>query len=342
MNLEKAKTVFLLGKNGQGKTNFLEAVYCLSYGTSLRKQRDEFLIKQGTRAYRLKGIFSSNTIEHVLEIEYEGKKKKIVYDNTIIKDRRELIDNYPCIAFQHQDLFLLIGGPDMQRLYLDQTLSLCSVFYLTSLQKYNRCLRQKNAALKLGNKSMVYIYNEILIEEGLPLVLEREALVQYIQTRISLLFQKISGNKLEVKIEYASSWKSKNKQEILEQLNAQAELELKIKYCLSGPHRDKLRTFLQGYPLKQTASTGQARLLSLLLRSIQSEYYQKKKKVFPTYLFDDVLLELDSEKQLKFLNVLPPTKQSFFTFLPEEKKSRIIQGDSKIFYVKSGTISEKK
>ncbi len=344
VNIQQASTVFLLGENGHGKTNFLEALYCLSYGSSFRKQKDDHLIKHKEKAYSLKGSFiNSHGIDYTISLEYTDSKKKIYYNNSLVKSRQEIIDNYPCIIFKHGDFSLLTGSTDIQRQFLDQTLSLCFFSYLELLKVYNRCLRQKNMALKQIHidRNVLYAYNTVLSDVGTTIIQYRKKFVQFISERIVPLFKKISGEELNVTTEYVSTWKTENKQETLTYINNHMNMEIKAKYCLSGPHRDKIVSFLDSYPLKQTASTGQTRLLSLLLRIAQSEYYVQYKNKLPTYLFDDVLLEIDSKKQLRFLDELPKTNQAFFTFLPNETIPNVISTDSRTFFIKNGTVKEK-
>ena len=342
--MQQANTIFLLGENGHGKTNFLEALYCLSYGSSFRKQKDDYLIKHGEKAYSLRGHFiNSHGIDHEIFLDYTFLKKKIYYDNSLVKNRQEIIDNYPCIIFKHGDFSILTGSTDIQRQFLDQTLSLCFFSYLDLLKIYNRCLRQKNMALKQPriDRNMLFAYNTILSDTGIAIIQYRKKFVQFINERIIPLFKKISGEELNVSTEYISTWTKYSKEEILSTINNTMNMEIKAKYSLSGPHRDKMVSFLDGYPLKQTASTGQTRLLSLLLRIVQSEYYVQYKNKLPTYLFDDVLLEIDSKKQLRFLNELPKTNQAFFTFLPNETIPNIISTNSRTFFVKNGIVREK-
>ena len=113
-----------------------------------------------------------------------------------------------------------------------------------------------------------------------------------------------------------------------------------MSFCISGPHKDKIAFSLSGHGFKEHASTGQVRLLSLLIRAVQAEYYALHTQKRMVYLFDDVLLELDELKRTVFLQTLPQATQNFFTFLPDEKLPESFLTDSRMYSVEGGSLEK--
>lgn len=338
IDLEEASSVFLIGKNGQGKTNFLESLYYLSYGNSFRSHKEEQVLLHGQNYYKIKGVFTKLKIEHTLEIFYRKNKKTIRLNGTIIKNRKDILNVFPCLIFKHSDIFFISGGPEYQRQYLDQNLVLNHSEYTLAFQQYKRILLYKNIALKNEEYKIISIYNEQLASFGVVLINYRKKLIEFINQHITTMFSEVFGVPIKIQLLYFPSWPIKNIdtknmiQRTTDFLNSRFEQEKKNKTSVSGPHRDIIKIQLDKHDFKSVASTGQIRIVSLLFRVLQAKYYYQQTKKSMVYLFDDVLLELDIEKQKNFLQKLPPTTQSFFTFLPEESLSNIIQTETKKFF----------
>lgn len=346
--IDDASTVFLIGENGQGKTNFLESLYYLGYGTSFRAKREEHVVNYNENFYRIKGTFMKDSLKHTIEIHYTDRKKNILFNGTRIKNRREILHHYPCLIFKYTDIQYVMGGPEYQREYLDQVLFLNHSKYIQSFQHYKKTLLQKNACLKQEDTRMIPIFNETLAVHGHTIMKYRRRLVEYLNQYVEDLFSEVFGKKEKLALKYKPNWKvacdtpaETAQKHILSILQNNAEEEQRFKMAVSGPHRDAVKILLHGKEAKNYASTGQIRLISLLLRLLQAQYYYTHNDVSMIYLFDDVLLEIDPEKQQRFLTTLPTPQQSFFTFLPQEKLSRMIQSNSKKFYyIKEGHIIE--
>jgi DNA replication and repair protein RecF len=186
---------------------------------------------------------------------------------------------------------------------------------------------------------MVELYDSQLAETGMEIVRNRRSAVEEFNLLFSPLFSQISGIEEKVHIEYRPSWGSAAGGEaVQEYLHARRSRDLLYGTTMSGPHRDKF-TFRRGErDFAADASTGQLRLISLILRIGQSSYYSKKTGRLPILLLDDVLLELDGGKREKLLAMLPEHEQAFFTFLPEEQYRRYVGEDTRTFWVENGWI----
>ena len=347
MNTEGAKTIFLVGENGQGKTNFLEAIHYLSFSSSFRTKKDETLIFHGEKEFSIRAEIQEEDIFHNIQISFSGKKKRREHNNTKIYDREEIIQFFPSLIFKHSDIFFITGTPEYQRYFIDQTLALTHLEYMQTLRQYKKTLRQKNMALKQRLFNLLPTYNEILAELGVKIIKQRREALDFFDKRIQKLFSKIffheqKEEEAQVCIKYAPSWRAETKEEAQKIIEKQGEKEKILLFCLSGPHRDRVEILLSDYAFKEVASTGQIRLLSLLMRTLQAEYYYLHTKKQMIYLFDDVLLELDMKKRDLFLETLPDSHQNFFTFLPDESLPSKFLSNKKTFYVEQGQLEEQK
>jgi DNA replication and repair protein RecF len=152
------------------------------------------------------------------------------------------------------------------------------------------------------------------------------------------LYEEVSGI-AGITVRNIPSWKFKSTEELRDFLKSHREGDAAAGLCLSGPHRDRYIFTRDGAEFSGNASTGQRRLLALLLRSAQARRFSEKTGIHPVLLLDDVLLELDGEKRRKFLSVMPQYDQAFFTFLPEEPYKRYCKSDTLVYQVNAGTIT---
>lgn len=340
------KDIILIGKNGQGKTNILETIYYLCYGSSFRTVNNRELIKNNQNWFFLSSEYEDyNKVPHFLSISFDGKKKLIKMDGKEINDRRQIINNIPCIIFCHDDIEIIKGEPELRRRFFDQTLMLTDYSYVEKYRNYRLILNQRNSLLKSERKDLISLYNEKYIEYGLEIVNERKKVCKKLSDILSELYDNITGEKKDLKIQYRSSWLSDDidKVKLLEKLNSLYETELKFHTSLSGPHRDKFIITDTNGLFTAKASTGQLRLVSLLLKTAQAYYYRQLTDCNPVYLIDDVLLELDIQTRAAYLNLINYYSQAFYTFLPNENyfDNRDCKSDTKIFNVEQGKYFEK-
>jgi DNA replication and repair protein RecF len=320
----KAERVFLVGENGQGKTNFLEALYYLSFGSSFRGTPDSEATKKGLDGFSLmakttEGLEGSMPEEEI-RVAWNHGLKDIKRSGKKVADRKELVEHNPAIVFCHEDFSFAAGEPERRRFFFDQTAGLVSGSYIDSLRAYKRILKQRNAALKERRLSILELLDEQLAVKGLELMADRRRLETDLCEPFSDLYEAVSLLGQPVGIRYRPSWPVDASLDlVLEKLSTRRPDELALGTSLSGPHRDRWHFTCEGQEFSQTASTGQLRLLTLALRSLQARYYTERGGRKPVLLFDDVLLELDPEKRKRFLSSLPDAAQAIFTFLPGER-----------------------
>jgi DNA replication and repair protein RecF len=331
------KDVFLVGENGQGKTNFLESLYFCSYASSFRDVRDGDLVRGGGKncavLARLEGSLYSR-----LWVKYEHAKKIIELDGKRLDDRKKLIQIVPCIVFCHEDMEFVSGTPEDRRRFFDQTQSLYDLVYLDDLRKYRKVLKTRNAVLKSGgNGSILDTLDPQLAEYGLKLMEKREEAVRHFSGIFGPLYQEVSG--LDgISIRYSPSWKMGSSAGIMALLGERREQERVMGVSLSGPHRDRYVFTRHGAEFAVRASTGQRRLLALLLRIAQARRFSFMTGKNPILLLDDVLLEIDTEKRRRFIAAMPEYDQAFYTFLPEEPYERYRTSDTLVYRVADGEL----
>jgi DNA replication and repair protein RecF len=234
------------------------------------------------------------------------------------------------------------GSPEKRRWFFDQNRSLYDIEYLDFLRRYKKVLKTRNAVIReaqnSNQKTILDVLEPQLVEYGTRIMEKREEETAFFSKVFGPIYQKVS--KIEkIEVLYRPSWKMKSTAEIVEYLANTRERDILMGTTLSGPHRDRYLFTQDGQDFVETGSTGQRRLLALLLRIAQATRYREMTGNLPTLLFDDVLLELDGEKRKKILSELPKYEQAFFTFLPEEPYNNYRHQDTLVYFVKTGKLT---
>ncbi len=315
-----AEDIVLIGDNAQGKTNFLEALYTLCYGSSFKTPNLREAIRHGEQSFLLEATFINDYEERqYVMFSFENGKRNIEIDGKRIQDRKELIYQFPCIVFSHEDIEFLKGEPETRRKFFDQMMSLSNPSFLDDMRLYRNILAKRNAAIKIGDRSMITLYDGRLAKYGLEIMREREKAVDEFNSVFPSLFSVVSGGKDDLYIHYQKSWADADSEEyIISILSDSLDRDIKMQTTTSGIHRDRFSVKDGNGIFNQTGSTGQLRLCSLIFRIVEARMFEISTGKKPILLFDDVLLELDDRKRSLFLNQIDSYSQAFFTFLPRE------------------------
>jgi DNA replication and repair protein RecF len=342
----RGKDVFLIGENGQGKTNFLEALYFCSYASSFRGVRDSELVRTGEKNCSVSVTLGDSLHNRVL-IKVENDKKMVEIDGKRAEDRKDLLSVAPCIVFCHDDMEFVSGSPERRRWFFDQCQSLYDPVYLDDLRKYRRVLKTRNAVLKENRGfsensrsavlSLLDTLDPQLAAYGLRIMQKREESARYFSEIFSPLYEEVSGIG-GIAIRYVPSWKEEKTAGIEAFLAERREGDMSSGTSLYGPHRDRYIFTCGGMEFAGKASTGQRRLLALLLRIAEARRFSQMEGKNPILLLDDVLLELDPQKRRKFLSVMPGYDQAFYTFLPEERIDQYNKPDILVYTVSAGRL----
>ena len=342
-----SREVYFTGENGQGKSNLLEALYYSAYGSSFRTHADQEIVKKGCDSMSLRTIYrEENGNTHSTFISIEKGKKKIEKDGKIIHDRKELVNTMPCVLYSHDDLDFATGSPERRRFFIDQSLSMYDVMYIDVMRRYKRILKSRNICLKERNYNLLDSYDIQLVMNGLEIQKKRKMAVFQFNQIFGKLYEDIEGT-AGVSIRYEPSWKKTGEDnsgdsslpmidDVMETIKSKRKMEKTLCTTMSGPHRDRIIFVKDGNSFVPTASTGQRRLIVLVLRTAQAVYYTRVTGKKPVLLMDDVLLELDPEKRRRLTSMLPEYDQLFCTFLPGEPYENYMHEGTMVYSIKNG------
>ncbi|MDY4888184.1 MAG: DNA replication and repair protein RecF [Sphaerochaetaceae bacterium] len=321
------KQVFLIGENGQGKTNMLEVLYFLCYGNSFRTRNLREVTRHGSDDFLIGAEFHDvHEDSREIILKYVEGKKTVLLDGREIKDRREVIYNIPCVNFSYDDIDLIRGEPEFRRNFFDQSLSMYDPLYLDDLRHYKAVLKQRNAAVKTNMKQMMETYNLLLARYGLRIQKARNEACSVLNMIFPDFYKNIAEDGRNLTLSYRPSWDGLDSEEkIAEYLGENWERDQRMFSTTSGIHRDRFIIYDQNGLFQNSGSTGQLRLASLILRTAQAAFFRRQTGMNPVMLIDDVMLELDSRRRGAFLEQLGSYSQAFFTFLLDEK---YFSGDS--------------
>jgi DNA replication and repair protein RecF len=237
------------------------------------------------------------------------------------------------------------GPPERRRWFFDQTLSLYDPVYLEDLRRYKRVLKSRNIVLRdyaqkaadtNSTEQVLDALDPQLAEYGLKLMEKRAQAALDFSAVFEPLYKEVAGIG-KITVQYICSWKTDTAPALQERRSA----DMAAGITMTGPHRDRY-VFASGQAngaeFTVKASTGQRRLLALLLRTAQAARFSQVTGKRPVLLLDDVLLEMDGEKRRRFLSVLPAYDQAFFTFLPDEPYQNYCGENTLIYTVKDGQV----
>jgi DNA replication and repair protein RecF len=297
------QTTMIVGKNGAGKTNILEAIYTLLQGKSFR-DTDEELLQYDQEWWKITGSFDQGE----RELRYQlGKPspKQLVIDG-VVKGRFTYKQQLPVVLFEPDDLFMLHASPGVRRLYIDTLLLKLVPSYRTTLARYERSLLQRNNLLKKdisfsSLRDAVFVWDIALSENGSEIIRQRQHLISQLNEQLSQNYSHIAGTPHTVTVEYLSS-NQPDAQTLVGGLTESLERDKQRGFTSIGPHRDDIAFFINGKPAKSTASRGEVRTLLLALKQVEVALVKVITGRMAVYLMDDVFSELDEERQVQMLH----------------------------------------
>ncbi len=295
----------LVGENGAGKTNVLEAIAFCGLSKSFRTSKDIELIKKGEDYFHVDLDFEKEDREENIKIRVNQlKQKEILINEVKSKKTSELMGYLKVVTFKPEDLLLIKETPAERRKYIDMEIAMLDHQYLYHLQKYNKVLLQKNRYLKETErveKEEVDIWNEQMVKYGKEVIARREIYIRRLEEIAKGIHRKLSSEKEMLRIEYK---RDVNPDEFLTALEEKFLIEKNARTSLVGPHRDDLAFYINEDEAKRFASQGQQRTIVLTLKLSQIEYIIEETKEIPVLLLDDVLSELDEARQENLISYI--------------------------------------
>ena len=342
MEFDKGTNI-LYGDNAQGKTNVLESIYVSGTTKSHKGSKDRELIQFGQEEAHIRTIVEKGGLDYQIDMHLKKNKSKGIAINRMpIKRASELFGILNIVFFSPEDLNIIKNGPSERRRFLDVELCQLDKIYLYNLTKYNKVLNQRNRLLKDISfrpelLDTLAVWDMQLIEYGRKIIRARKEFVEELNGIVYDIHKKISGNKEELVLKYEPDVLEENLEQELARCR---EKDLKFGQTSVGPHRDDLCFMIQEIDVRKFGSQGQQRSCALSLKLSEIELVKKSIRETPVLILDDVLSELDSNRQNFLLNSIHDIQTVITcTGLDEFVRNRF--EINKIFKVVSGTVEAK-
>lgn len=297
----------IIGPNGIGKTNLLEAVYMLARGGSFRVA-DKDVLRAGASWYRLDGRYDDH--ERVLRYQTTETPPKQLAINSGPKKRFKRDDALPVVLFEPDMLRTLTGSPARRRQFLDMLISQWYQSGAPLLRRYDRVLLQRNNVLKRAYElsdaqldDQLFAWDVAMAETAAQIEQYRREVIASLNDDISEEYSRIAQRHHEVEVVYQSG-ESVDKQSILASLQRLRGLEVRRGYTTIGPHRSDFTVKLNGQLASTTASRGEQRSLMLAMKNIEIAQLDRLSNRPPLLLLDDVMGELDAARQRALAGLL--------------------------------------
>ena len=349
----------LVGNNANGKTNIIESIFCLALGKSYRTKSDSECIMFGETATAMSCIVNKNDkdLDIMLGISNKGKSAKIAgIKKTKLTD---FVGELNVVLFSPEDLQIVKGSPSLRREFMNREFYQFSRIYHKYYLMYQHLLKQRNSYLKDMRKnpkdelSLAYLetLTSQLAKVALYITKERVSFVQDISKLTYKNMLNISNGQETLKIKYKSSvLDSLNISEINDESFTEENFtKVMMKKSFDdimrgstkiGPQHDDLEFYINDLDAKMYASQGQQRSIVLSLKLAEINYLKEKTGTYPVLLLDDVLSELDKNRQLKLLDAINENVQTFITTPSISDIKEDLLRKAKVFKIENGNISE--
>ena len=351
-----AQKTILVGNNAQGKSNLLEAVELLSTLKSHRSSRDRDLVQENADTAQVEATIKRaySTIELGVILRRQGRRT-VSLNQENLRRQIEFLGNLNTVQFSSLDLDLVRGGPGCRRDWIDTLLIQLEPIYAYILQQYDRILKQRNALLKslrdrgYGNTnsdlSQLKLWDEQLAEMGSRVTRRRARVLERLTPIARIWHDNISGGTENLDIIYASNinWLEDDpthvKEVFLAKIEQRSIAEQQLGATIVGPHRDEIDLYINNTLARSYGSQGQQRTLVLALKLAELKLIEEVVGEAPLLLLDDVLAELDPNRQNQLLNAIGDRFQTLITTTHINSFDDRWLKDSQILSVKAGKIS---
>ncbi len=355
-NLEQAELSFsrkmncIIGKNGMGKTNLLDAVYYLSFCKSATNPIDSQNIRHDQDFFVIQGFYETDTQEP--EEVYCGlkrKQKKQFKRNK--KEYTRLSDHIgfiPLVLVSPADSLLIAGGSEERRRFMDVVISQFDREYLEALIRYNKALMQRNTLLKSDiepEEELMAVWEEMMAAAGTVVYQKRKAFIDEFIPVFQSYYAYISQDREEVSLAYESH---AAQGDLLQLIQESRQRDRIMGYSLKGVHKDDLVMQLGEFPIKREGSQGQNKTYLIALKLAQFEFLKRTgSQTTPLVLLDDIFDKLDASRVEQIVKLVAGDNfgQIFITDTNRDHLDKIlkkIDGDYKLFEVEGGMVTERK
>lgn len=353
-NIEEAELDFspglncVIGCNGEGKTNLLDAIRFLSLCKSLGVTQDSLCIRHEQDFFMLKGQYEceDDTLEEIQCSLKRGQKKIMRRQGKPYKRLAEHIGLIPIVLVSPSDGLLIAGGSEERRRFMDVVISQMDLPYLDSLTRYNKALLQRNALLKMEppcDAEILSLWEEQMAIEGEFIYQRRQKYIDEFIPIFQRYYNLIAQDHEQVSLSYISHCQ---RGPLLEVIQRDRYKDLAVGYSLHGIHRDDLEMLINGYPIKREGSQGQNKTMLVALKLAQYDFlHHTGTGTRPILLLDDIFDRLDAQRVERIVNLVSGDSfgQTFITDTNRDHLDKILSltsQDYKLFYCENGTFSE--
>lgn len=347
----------ILGNNAQGKTNLLEAIWICTGCRSFRGAKEKDFIQLRAPAMHLKLRFQDS--RRVQEIQLhaargEGRQKKILLNGVPLKGGSGLFAQFQCVIFSPDDRELIRSGPEKRRAFMDLCGSQLTPKMLGCLRRFDQLTAQRNAVLKQiqlrnASKSALADWDLQLAAHGSLLTCLRYAYIRQLAAVCEQFYSTVTDGKEQLSVQYHSNLfrnteipakpTAEMQQYYYEQLQKSADDDIRLGFTAKGAGRDDFSCKIGGLSVRDFGSQGQQKSTALVLKLAQAAVFYEKKEETPIILLDDVMGELDAQRQ-KLVYDIVKDMQIFLTTCQPEAIGKEQAGAGAVYYMENGILSD--
>lgn len=335
-------TNILYGDNAQGKTNILEAIYLSATTKSHKGSKDKDMIRFGEEEAHIRTILTKNGMDQRIDMHLRSSKTKgIAIDGTKIRKAAQLLGILNVVFFSPEDLSIIKNGPVERRHFIDMELCQLDSFYLYNLNHYNKIVNQRNSLLKdlflnPDLRDTLSIWDSQLLSYGSKIIERRKLFIEQLNEIIYEIHKQLSGGREHIQIYYEPNV---DVMDYEKKMKSRQEVDIRLKQTTVGPHRDDFSFMADHVDIRKFGSQGQQRTAALSLKLSEIELVKKITGDTPVLLLDDVLSELDSNRQNDLLNYIKDIQTIITcTGLDDFVNHRFTI--NKVFQIVKGTVAE--
>lgn len=350
-NIREASLAFspgincFFGKNGEGKTNLLDAVYYLSFCKSHSNPVDSQNITHDADFFMLQAQYLEGEREEEIYCGMKRRQRKVFKRNKKEYERlSDHIGRIPLVLISPSDEELIREGSEERRRFMDMVISQYDHAYMEALINYNKALAQRNSLLKedaFGDESLWDLYEEMMTKEARVVFEKRQAFIHSFSPVFEKYYQEISGGKETIQLNYASHLQVND---LTIKLRGSRQRDSILGYTTVGIHKDDLDMELDGYPIKRVGSQGQNKSYLIAMKLAQFIFLKKAGNATPILLLDDLFDKLDATRVERIINLVSGDEfgQIFITDTNRENPEHLLQrtpGNYRVFLVENGVIT---
>ncbi len=301
---------WIVGKNAQGKTNLLEAIYLLCFGRSFRTHQLSQLIQKDAPFFYIECEIEKDGVTQTIKLSFDGETKKVEHNSTVYSHFTPLLGLLPHVLYAPEDIALVSGAPAFRRRFFDMHLSQLNPLYLHHLARFYKALRQRNELLKSKKEETLDSWELAMGHSAHYLMEKRKELIDQLKVPLDKMMHELSCGTDTLAIGYENSLPFEG---IAAYLKTQRKKEMHLKTTLYGPHRDDIDLKVGGLSAKSYASAGQKHSAVAALRLSQWHHLKDHTDQLPYFSIDDFGAHLDQGRQEHFQEKLKGLGQIFLT-----------------------------